>query len=79
MRSNVLRYAAVCGGKGDRRRDAVDHPHGGKPVSEITLWRYIQQTEKMIAQTCREGRKRLMRRHQVMRRNLFAKCVNRDI
>jgi hypothetical protein len=51
-------------------------PEGGKPVSERTLWRYIQMTDKMIAETCREGRKRLLRRHLAQRRNLFAKCVN---
>jgi hypothetical protein len=51
-------------------------PSDGKPVSERTLWRYIKQTDGMIAQTCREGRKKLLRRHQAQRRNLFAKCVN---
>src|SRR5579885_249780 len=51
-------------------------PEGGRPVSERTLWRYIEQTDKMIAQTCRESRKRLLRRHLAQRRNLFAKCVN---
>jgi hypothetical protein len=49
---------------------------GGKHVSERTLWRYIEKTDRMIAQTCREGRKRLLRRHLAQRRALYAKCVN---
>jgi hypothetical protein len=47
-------------------------PEGGKPVSERTLWRYLQQTDKLLAQTCRESRKRLLRRHLAQRRHLYA-------
>jgi hypothetical protein len=47
-------------------------PEGGKPVSERTLWRYLQQTDKLIAESCRESRKRLFRRHLAQRRHLYA-------
>ncbi len=50
-------------------------PDGGRPVSERTLWRYLEQTDKMIAQTCREGRKRLIRLHVAQRKNIYAKAV----
>jgi hypothetical protein len=51
-------------------------PAGGKPISQRTLWRYIAQTDRLIAQSCREGRKKLLRRHLAQRRNLYAKCVS---
>jgi len=50
-------------------------PDGGRPVSERTLWRYLQQVDRMIAQTCREGRKRRIRLHIARRHNLYAKSV----
>ena len=51
-------------------------PDGGRPVSERTLWRYIEQSEKLMAESCRESRKRLLRRHLAQRKSLFAKAVN---
>jgi hypothetical protein len=50
-------------------------PEGGKPTSERTLWRYSQQADALIAQSCKEGRKRAMRRHLAQRRALYARCV----
>jgi hypothetical protein len=70
----------------DVRRDVAENetageapwtiPLDGRPVSERTLWRYIKQTDGMIAQTCREGRKKPLQRRPAQLRNLLAKCVN---
>jgi len=51
-------------------------PEGGKPVSERTLWRYLARTDQLIAESCREGGKKLLRRHVAQRKNLFAKAVS---
>ena len=51
-------------------------PKAAGPSASRPLWRYMAETEKMIAETCREGRKRLLRRYLAQRRNLYAKCVN---
>src|SRR5262249_5447322 len=48
---------------------------GAKPLSDGQLWRYIGRADKMIAESCRASRKRLMRRHLAQRRNLYAKSV----
>jgi hypothetical protein len=50
-------------------------PDGGRPVSERTLWRYIQQTDRMMDEVSRESRKRMRRRHLAQRRNLYAKAL----
>jgi hypothetical protein len=50
-------------------------PKGGKPVSERTLWRYLQQADSLIARGFREGRKRALRRHLAQRQALFARCL----
>jgi hypothetical protein len=47
-----------------------------KPLSDSQLYRYIARTDRLIAESCRSSRKRLMRRHLAQRRNLFAKAVN---
>jgi hypothetical protein len=70
---DLRRYAAE---KEDAKEEPWTIPDGGRPVSERTLWRYIQQTDKMIAETCRESRKRLFRRHMASRRALYAKALN---
>jgi hypothetical protein len=51
-------------------------PEAGRPVSERTLWRYIERTDKLIAESCRGSRKRLLRRHLAQRRNRYAKAVS---
>jgi hypothetical protein len=48
---------------------------GGKPLSDVTLWRYIGQADKLIADSCRSSRKKLIRNHLAVRRNLYAKAV----
>jgi hypothetical protein len=54
---------------------AWELPEGGKPLSDPTLWRYIRQADKMIADSCRSSRKKLIRNHLAQRRNLYAKAV----
>jgi hypothetical protein len=51
-------------------------PEGGRPLSDRSLWRYIQRTDKLIAESCREGRKRRLNRHLAQRRHLFGLAVN---
>jgi len=51
-------------------------PEGGKPVSERTLWRYIALTEKLMAESVKESRKKLLRRHLAQRMSLYAKAVS---
>lgn len=49
---------------------------GDNPLSDGQLWRYIGRADKLITESCRASRKRLLRRHLAQRRNLFAKAVN---
>jgi hypothetical protein len=51
-------------------------PDGAKPLSDPTLWRYIAKADKLIAESCRSSRKKLLRRHLAQRRNLYAKAVS---
>lgn len=51
-------------------------PEGGKPMSERTLWRYIAKTDKLIAESCQESRKKLLNRHLAQRKHLYARAVN---
>jgi hypothetical protein len=48
----------------------------GKPLSDGQLWRYIGRADRMIAESCRASRKKLLRRHLAQRRNLYAKAVS---
>jgi hypothetical protein len=50
-------------------------PEGGKPLSDGQLWRYIGRADRLIAESCRASRKKLLRRHLAQRRNLYAKAV----
>src|SRR5438105_3126666 len=49
---------------------------GQKPLSDSQLYRYIRRSDKMIAESCRASRKKLLRRHLAQRRNLYAKAVS---
>src|SRR5947199_6817127 len=49
---------------------------GQKPLSDGQLWRYIGRADKMIAESCRASRKKLLRRHLAQRRSLYAKAVS---
>jgi hypothetical protein len=48
---------------------------GSKPLSDGQLWRYIAAADKLIAESCRASRKKLLRRHLAQRRNLYAKAL----
>jgi hypothetical protein len=50
-------------------------PEGAKSLSDSQLWRYIAKVDKVIAESCRASRKKLLRRHQAQRRNLYARAV----
>jgi hypothetical protein len=47
-----------------------------KPLSDGQLWRYMARADKLIAESCRASRKKLIRRHLAQRRNLYAKAVS---
>lgn len=49
---------------------------GDKPLSDGQLRRYIARADRMIAESCRAQRKKLLRRHLAQRRNLYAKAVS---
>jgi hypothetical protein len=49
---------------------------GAKPLSGSQIRRYIQETDKLIAESCRASRKKQLRRGLARRRNLFAKAVS---
>jgi hypothetical protein len=56
--------------------EAKDPLWGDSPLSDMTLYRYARLADELIAESCRGGRKRLLRRHLAQRRNLFAKAVS---
>jgi hypothetical protein len=47
---------------------------GEKSLSDSQLWRYMARADRLIAQSCRASRKKLLRRHLAQRRNLYAKA-----
>src|SRR5579875_1550122 len=49
---------------------------GEKPLSYSQIRRYAVKAERMISESCRASRKKLLRRHLARRRNLFAKAVS---
>lgn len=48
---------------------------GEKPLSDGQLRRYVSRVDRMIAESCRASRRKLLRRHLAQRRNLYAKAV----
>src|SRR5262245_16561978 len=48
---------------------------GEKPLSDSQLWRYLAEADRLIAESCRASRKKLLRRHLAQRRNLYAKAI----
>jgi hypothetical protein len=50
-------------------------PPGAKPLSDGQLRRYVRAAEKLIGESCRASRKKLLRRHIARRRNYAAKAV----
>ncbi len=49
---------------------------GERPLSDGQLWRYIAKANKLVAESSRASRGRLLRQHLAMRRNLYAKAVS---
>jgi hypothetical protein len=49
---------------------------GQKPLSDSQLWRYMAKADRLIAESCRASRKKLLRRHLARRRNLYAKALS---
>jgi hypothetical protein len=49
---------------------------GQNPLSDSQLWRYIAKSDRLLAETCRASRKKVVRRHLAQRRNLFAKALS---
>jgi hypothetical protein len=52
-------------------------PEGGKPLSERQKRNYVTAADKLIDESCRQSRKKLLRRHLAQRRNLYARAVNK--
>jgi hypothetical protein len=53
-------------------------PEGAASLSDATLWRYIAQADKKIAESCRASSKKLLRRHLAQRRHIYAKALGAD-
>jgi hypothetical protein len=49
---------------------------GDKGLSDRQIRRYAERAERVIAESVRTGRRKVMRRHLARRRNLYAKAVN---
>jgi hypothetical protein len=47
-----------------------------KCLSDAQIYRYVARADKLIGESCRSSRKRLLRRHLAQRRNLYAKALN---
>ena len=52
-------------------------PEGGKPLSERQIRNYVAAADKLVDESCRQSRKRLLRRHQAQRRQLYARAVSK--
>ncbi len=69
----------VCEYVRDKEQEEGSNWHlaeGAKPLSDSQLWRYLARVDNAIAESCRASRKKLLRRHQAQRRNLYAKAVS---
>jgi hypothetical protein len=51
-------------------------PEGGKPLSERQIRNYVRAADKLIDESCRKSRRRLLRRHLAQRRALYARAVS---
>ena len=47
-----------------------------KPLSDGQLRRYVARADKLVVESCRAHRKKLIRKHAAQRRNLYAKAVS---
>jgi hypothetical protein len=55
--------------------EAKDPTWGEQPLSDRTIYRYSLMADRLIAESCKGSRKRLIRNH-LARRNLYAKSVS---
>jgi hypothetical protein len=55
---------------------AKDPVWGDKLPSDSQLYRYLEKVDEQIADSCRDSRRKLIRRHLAQRRNLYAKAVS---
>jgi hypothetical protein len=79
IRLDGAEFWDVCQYVREKEREAGSawvRPEGGKPLAESTIWRYIGRADKLIAESCRSSRKKLIRNHLAQRRNLYAKAVS---
>jgi hypothetical protein len=60
----------------ERQEGSVWHVGEGQPLSYSQVMRYVQKAENLIRESCRTSRKKLIRRHEAMRRALYAKAVS---
>jgi hypothetical protein len=54
---------------------AWERPADCKPISDGQLWRYVARADRLIVESCRASRKRLLRPHLAQRRHLYAQAV----
>jgi predicted phage terminase large subunit-like protein len=52
-------------------------PEGGKPLSERQIRYYVAAADKLMDESCRQSRRKRLRRHLAQRRALFARAVNK--
>ncbi len=71
---DVRRYVAEMEAKGEPPWKIEED---GKTLSERQIRNYVAAADKLIAESCRQSRNKLLRQHQAQRRNLYARCVNK--
>lgn len=55
--------------------EAVTKVWGKTMLSQATIYRYLEQVDALIEESCKEKRRQLFRKHLAKRRNLHAKAV----
>jgi len=70
---DVRRYVAEKEGS---KEEPWTIAEGGKPLSERQIRNYVSAADKLIAASCRQSRKALLRKHQAQRRSLYARAVS---
>jgi hypothetical protein len=71
---DVRRYVAEKEAAGEAPWTVAE---GGKPLSERQIRNYVTAADELISESCRQSRKKLLRRHLAQRRNLYARAVNK--
>jgi hypothetical protein len=52
-------------------------PEGGKPLSERQIRNYVAAADRLMDESCRQSRKKVLRRHLAQRRALYARALNK--